>query len=89
VAGVAFLSGGQGNEEATRHLDAINRRDGGPAPWPLSFSYARALQQPALAAWRGDNANIAAAQNSLLQRARCNCAAARGCYDPAQEKQVA
>ena len=89
VPGVAFLSGGQSNESATAHLDAMNRIDGGAAPWTLTFSYARALQQPALDAWRGDAANVESAQNALLHRARCNSAAARGQYDPAQERQVA
>ena len=89
VPGVAFLSGGQSNEDATAHLDAMNRLDGGRAPWKLTFSYARALQQPALDIWRGEAANVAKAQAALAHRARCNRAAAQGRYDPAQEKQVA
>ncbi|MES1930177.1 fructose-bisphosphate aldolase [Salinisphaera dokdonensis CL-ES53] len=89
VPGVAFLSGGQSNEDATAHLDAMNRIDAGAAPWKLTFSYARALQQPALDTWRGDKANTEAAQNALLHRARCNRAASQGQYDPAQERQVA
>jgi fructose-bisphosphate aldolase class I len=89
VPGVAFLSGGQSNEDATAHLDAMNKQDAGAAPWRLTFSYARALQQPALDTWRGDNANTGPAQQALLHRARCNRAAAQGEYDPSQERQVA
>lgn len=89
VPGVAFLSGGQGNQEATAHLDAMNRRAAGHAPWKLTFSYARALQQPALEAWHGNNANIEKAQKILLHRARCNRDAARGQYDPTQDRKVA
>ena len=63
--------------------------DAGAAPWRLTFSYARALQQPALDTWRGDNANTGPAQQALLHRARCNRAAAQGEYDPSQERQVA
>jgi fructose-bisphosphate aldolase class I len=84
VAGVVFLSGGQSDQEATRHLDAMNRL--GEFPWPLSFSYGRALQAPSLAIW-GDNpeANIAAAQNKLAHRARMNGLAAMGQYDVSLE----
>lgn len=78
VAGIYFLSGGQTPEEASAHLDAINRT--GRRPWPLSFSYGRALQEPVLAAWRGKAENGEAAQQALLKRARLNSAAARGCY---------
>jgi fructose-bisphosphate aldolase class I len=84
VAGVFFLSGGQTPEQATAHLDAINRT--GRRPWPLSFSYARALQEPPLKAWRGQSANVAEARQALLKRARLNGAAARGRYDAADEK---
>lgn len=83
VAGIYFLSGGQTPEEATAHLDAINRT--GRRPWPLSFSYGRALQEPPLAAWRGKPENVAAAQQALLERARLNSAASRGCYDVKEE----
>lgn len=83
VAGIYFLSGGQTPEEATAHLNAINRT--GRRPWPLSFSYGRALQEPPLAAWRGKPDNIEAAQQALLKRARLNSAAARGCYDAKEE----
>ena len=83
VAGIYFLSGGQTPEEASAHLDAINRV--GRRPWPLSFSYGRALQEPPLNAWRGKSANVAAAQQALLKRARLNSAAARGRYDAKDE----
>jgi fructose-bisphosphate aldolase, class I len=84
VAGIFFLSGGQTPEEATAHLDAINRT--GRRPWPLSFSYGRALQEPPLNAWRGHAANVREAQRVLLKRARLNGAAARGRYRPEDEK---
>lgn len=85
VAGVVFLSGGQGNEEATAHLDAMNRL--GDFPWPLSFSYGRALQAPALALWGEDiENNIAAAQQVLAHRARMNGLAATGQYESALEQ---
>ena len=89
VAGIAFLSGGQDSELATARLNAMQWR-GGPAsarqPWPLTFSFARALQQPALEIWAHAPGNPAAAQQALLHRARCNSAARRGVYDPAMEK---
>ncbi len=78
VAGVAFLSGGQSPELATSRLAALNRRGRGTAPWPLLFSFARAIQQPALAVWRGEAANGARAQDVLAQRAQCNRAAIQG-----------
>jgi fructose-bisphosphate aldolase class I len=83
VAGIYFLSGGQTPQEASAHLDAINRT--GRRPWPLSFSYGRALQEPPLALWRGKAENVEAAQQALLERARLNGAAARGCYDAKEE----
>src|SRR6185312_14740106 len=79
VPGVVFLSGGQTPEQATAHLDAMNRL--GALPWNLSFSYGRALQEPPLQAWRGQSGNVAAAQQALLKRARLNSAAALGKYD--------
>lgn len=78
VPGVAFLSGGQGADLATEHLNAMNRL--GPHPWQLSFSYGRALQDPALAAWKGDGTNAGAAQQALAERARANSEASRGAY---------
>jgi fructose-bisphosphate aldolase class I len=85
VAGVVFLSGGQGNEEATAHLDAMNRL--GDFPWPLSFSYGRALQAPSLALWGEDiKNNSAAAQQVLAHRARMNGLAATGRYESLLEQ---
>ncbi len=83
VAGIFFLSGGQTPREASVNLDAMNRL--GPQPWPLSFSYGRALQEPVLQAWQGQSANIRSAQNALLKRARLNSAARQGTYDAATE----
>ena len=88
VPGIAFLSGGQPGELATRRLNAMNVRFAAPGtgpPWALAFSFARAIQQPALEIWRGQAANVAAAQRSLLHRARCNQAARRGEYSAAME----
>lgn len=84
LAGVVFLSGGQTDEEATAHLDAMNKL--GVFPWPLSFSYGRALQAAALSVW-GENisANAAAAQKRLAHRARMNGLAAVGEYDTSLE----
>lgn len=79
VPAIVFLSGGQSAELATAHLDAINRLPG-PKPWALSFSYGRALQDPALSVWGGDENHIAAGALALLHRARCNWAAAQGTY---------
>jgi fructose-bisphosphate aldolase class I len=79
VPGVVFLSGGQSDVLATRHLDAINRAEG-PKPWRLSFSYGRALQDAALATWRGSPGNVDAAQRAFQRRARCNGLAAMGAY---------
>jgi len=83
VPGLVFLSGGQGDVEATERLNAMNKR--GRAPWQLSFSFGRALQAPALAAWKGRPENIAAAQAALLHRARCNGAARSGDYTAKHE----
>ncbi len=88
VAGVVFLSGGQTNEEATAHLNAMHNL-GKDLPWPLTFSYARALQQPALETWKGDAANVPAAQRALYRRAKLNGAAALGRYNEAMEKEAA
>jgi fructose-bisphosphate aldolase class I len=86
VAGIVFLSGGQSDEVASAHLNAMNQMFAGQMPWPLSFSYGRALQQPALKAWKGSSANVAAAQAALLHRARMNGLACLGRYSPALEK---
>jgi fructose-bisphosphate aldolase class I len=87
VPGIAFLSGGQSPELATAHLNAINHL--GPQPWELTFSYARALQEPAMAAWKGESANVPAAQEALLHRARCNAAARHGTYSEDMESSEA
>ncbi len=87
VPGIVFLSGGQSDEAATAHLNAMN--SSGPHPWELSFSYGRALQAPALKAWGGDAANVASAQAAYLHRARMNGLARSGEYSAALEAQVA
>src|SRR5205807_10238181 len=84
VPGIVFLSGGQSDEVATAHLDAMNRL--GPHPWELSFSYGRALQAPALKAWKGEATNVPAGQAAFQHRARCNGAARFGRYSPALEQ---
>ncbi len=84
VAGVVFLSGGQSDEQATAHLNEMNRR--GPLPWALSFSYGRALQAPALKAWKGDRSNFEAGQQALHHRAKLNGAACSGSYSSDMEK---
>jgi fructose-bisphosphate aldolase, class I len=87
VPGVAFLSGGQPGELASARLNAMNVRFRSRLPWALTFSYSRAIQQPALEIWRGEEANVPAAQQALLRRAVLNRAARRGEYDPAMERQ--
>ncbi len=89
VPGIAFLSGGQSAELASARLNAINIQCTSRSPWALTFSFARAIQQPALEIWRGDDANVNAAQQELLCRARCNRAARRGEYKAALEKSCA
>jgi fructose-bisphosphate aldolase class I len=84
VPGINFLSGGQTPEEATANLNAMNALFP-DAPWELSFSYGRALQEPALKAWRGEPANAAATQQALLHRARLNAAARSGSYSQDME----
>jgi fructose-bisphosphate aldolase class I len=83
VPGIAFLSGGQSAVSATEHLNAMNRL--GPLPWQLTFSYARALQDPALKAWKGQPANISAAQKIFYHRAKMNSAARSGRYSKEME----
>ena len=87
VAGIAFLSGGQSPTEATQHLSLMNSL--GPLPWPLTFSYGRALQDTALTAWKGSSTNVGAAQKELLRRAKLNGLATTGAYAPAMETQAA
>ncbi|MQA08577.1 MAG: fructose-bisphosphate aldolase class I [Pseudonocardiaceae bacterium] len=83
VPGIAFLSGGQSDEQATVHLDAINRR--GPLPWQATFSFGRALLAPTLHTWAGKDENVDAAQRVLAHRAKLNAAARQGEYDPSLE----
>ena len=85
VPGIAFLSGGQSAELASARLNAMNTRFQS-APWALAFSFARAIQQPALEIWHGEDANVPAAQQALLHRAGCNRAARRGEYGAAMER---
>jgi fructose-bisphosphate aldolase class I len=85
VPGINFLSGGQTPEQATANLNAINTLAGN-APWQLSFSYARALQEPVLKTWQGKDENIQAAQQALYRRAKLNGAASTGSYTPEMEK---
>ena len=84
VPGIVFLSGGQSDRLATAHLDAINRLPG-PKPWTISFSYGRALQDPALETWHGRDENLAAGQRALAHRAWCNGAASLGTYTDEME----
>ena len=88
VPGIAFLSGGQSDEEASAQLNAMNSL-GIQLPWALTFSYGRALQQTAMKTWSGDSANVKNAQQALLWRAKCNGSAALGKYSDAMEKQAA
>ena len=86
VPGVAFLSGGQSAELASARLNAMNAGFLSRLPWALAFSFARAIQQPAMEIWRGEEAHVLAAQQALYHRARCNRAARRGEYNAAMEK---
>jgi fructose-bisphosphate aldolase class I len=85
VPGIAFLSGGQSGELASARLNAMNVRFKSQLPWALAFSFARAIQQPALEIWHGKQANVSAAQQALQHRAQCNRAARRGEYNAAME----
>jgi fructose-bisphosphate aldolase class I len=84
VPGIVFLSGGQSDRLATAHLNAINRLPG-PRPWKISFSYGRALQDPALEAWHGRDENLKSGQEALSHRVRCNGAASLGTYTDEME----
>jgi fructose-bisphosphate aldolase, class I len=86
VPGIVFLSGGQSDEDATAHLNAINAS--GPHPWKISFSYGRALQAPALKAWAGREENVEAGQRAYYHRAKMNSAAQTGMYAPEMEKEA-
>lgn len=85
VPGIVFLSGGQSSELATAHLNAMNKL--GPHPWELSYSYGRALQEPALTIWHGEDANVGAAQAAFYHRSKCNSAARTGSYTAELEHQ--
>ena len=89
VPGIAFLSGGQSSELATARLNAMNviaKTPTSRSPWPLTFSFARAIQQPALEIWGGQESRTSAAQDALAHRASCNRAALRGEYTPEMER---
>ena len=86
VPAIAFLSGGQSAELASARLNAMNVRFKSRLPWALAFSFARAIQQPALELWKGQEGNVSAAQQALYHRARCNQAARRGEYSQAMEQ---
>jgi fructose-bisphosphate aldolase class I len=86
VPGIAFLSGGQPGELASARLNAMNVRFKSRLPWALAFSFARAIQQPALDIWQGEEAHVLVAQQALYHRARCNQAARRGEYTAAMER---
>ncbi len=87
VPGIAFLSGGQSDEDATAHLDAMNKI--GNLPWALTFSYGRALQHAPQKAWSGKNENVAAAQRAFSHRAKMNGLAALGQWKADLEKKAA
>jgi Fructose-1,6-bisphosphate aldolase len=87
VPGIVFLSGGQSDEDATAHLNAMNAR--GPHPWQLSFSYGRALQAPSLKAWSGKPDQVEAGQRAYYHRAKLNSAARSGLYAPEMERETA
>jgi fructose-bisphosphate aldolase class I len=89
VPGIAFLSGGQGDEEATAHLNTMNAHYKGKLPWALTFSYGRALQQAAMSIWKGDAANVPVAQKEFYKRAKNNSAATLGHYRPEMEQVAA
>jgi len=85
VPGIAFLSGGQSSELASARLNAMNVRFKSRLPWALAFSFGRAIQQPAMQIWHGEEANVIEAQQALYHRAKCNQAARRGAYETTKE----
>jgi fructose-bisphosphate aldolase class I len=87
VPGIAFLSGGQSDEDATAHLDAMNKIGG--LPWSLTFSYGRALQAAPQKAWSGKAENVAAGQRAFTHRARMNSLASKGEWQAGLEKKAA
>ncbi len=88
VPAIAFLSGGQSPEEATAHLNAINKKFKNRLPWIVTFSFARAIQQPALEAWKGKDSNVKAAQQILYNRAKLDSTARRGEYSKDMENKI-
>jgi fructose-bisphosphate aldolase class I len=86
VPGIAFLSGGQSGELSSARLSAMNVKFRSRLPWALAFSFARAIQQPALEIWQDREAYVVAAQQALYHRAQCNRAARRGEYNAAMER---
>jgi fructose-bisphosphate aldolase class I len=86
LPGIAFLSGGQSGQQASVHLNAMNFKFKNRLPWALTFSFARAIQQPALEIWRGDEANVFQAQQALYHRALCDKAARKGEYNADMER---
>jgi fructose-bisphosphate aldolase class I len=87
VPGIAFLSGGQSDEEATAHLNAMNKL--APLPWHLTFSYGRALQAAPQKAWSGKAENVASGQRAFTHRARMNALASRGDWNDSLEQKAA
>ena len=85
VPGIAFLSGGQSDEDATAHLNAMNQILGENSPWNLTYSYGRALQAPALKSWEGKEEHVSAAQDAFYKRAKLNSLATKGEYSPEME----
>ena len=87
VPGIVFLSGGQSNKNATLHLNEMNKlfKD---LPWKLSFSYGRALQQPSISSWKGEENNVKNSQDALFNRSKLNSSATSGIYSPNDEQQV-
>jgi len=85
VPGIAFLSGGQSNEDATAHLNSMNKILDNNSPWNLTYSYGRALQAPALDAWLGKEENVPAAQDAFYKRAKLNSLATKGDYSADME----
>jgi fructose-bisphosphate aldolase class I len=88
IGGIAFLSGGQTGESASAHLNAMHVKYGSKLPWPLTFSFARAIQQPAMGIWQGKDYNKKAAQQAIFHRAECDRAARRGLYHAAMDEPV-
>ncbi len=88
VPGIAFLSGGQSPQDASEHLNAMNKKFKSKLPWVLTFSFSRALEHPAIDIWKGQEENVAKAQQSLYHRAKLNAAARLGEYDISMEKNL-